>query len=313
MKLVVEIENLTVKFGDFTAVNKISFGVSAGEIFAFLGANGAGKTTTIRVLCGLLKPSSGVAKVLGREVKEENFYFIKNKVGYMSQKFTLYNDLTVEENLSFLADLRKIDRQTYYKRKSELLDFISFNKPLNTLSADLPAGMKQQVSLVAALIHDPEIIFLDEPTAGVGPKSRLLFWNLIKELAKRGKTIFVTSHYMDEVEKCERVSLMRAGEIIALDSPANLKTKVFPQGIIQLIPNLNIGNKEAREFSQEIIGAGIFSSFVQHGVNFHVTVSNPEKWMNLQKETKFQNIFQVSRIDPSLEDVFVQLVEGKNR
>jgi ABC-2 type transport system ATP-binding protein len=180
--LAVEVKNLVVQFGDFKAVNDISFTVSPGEIFGFLGANGAGKTTTIRVLCGLLHPTSGFVRVAGVGF-EDGEQLIKSKVGYMSQKFTLYNDLTVEENLNFTADLRKIDRQTYLARRKALFELISFNYPLSAKVADLPGGIKQQVSLAAALLHDPYIVFLDEPTAGVTPASRARFWALIRRIA----------------------------------------------------------------------------------------------------------------------------------
>ncbi len=216
--LAVEVKGLSVRFGDFYAVNGISFTVRRGETFGFLGANGAGKTTTIRVLCGLLRPSEGLVSVGGISF-DHNEQAVKAKVGYMSQKFTLYNDMTVEENLNFTASLRKMEKATYEQRRKELFDFISFDKPLNTLVRDLSGGTKQQVSLAAALLHDTEIIFLDEPTAGVTPASRSRFWQLIRQLAKRNKTVFVTTHYMDEAEQCDRIALMREGRIIALDSP----------------------------------------------------------------------------------------------
>lgn len=225
--IAVDVKNLTVQFGDFFAVNNISFSVNRGEIFGFLGANGAGKTTTIRVLCGLLIPTSGEINTPG-----------KSKVGYMSQKFTLYNDLTVEENLDFIAALRKLDKKTYLKRRQELFDFIAFDKPIKTMVQDLPGGLKQQVSLVAAILHDPEIIFLDEPTAGVSPASRERFWQLIKQLAGQGKTLFVTTHYMDEAEHCERIALMRDGEIIALDSPENLKKRTSENSLEEVFIKL---------------------------------------------------------------------------
>lgn len=218
--LAVNIDNLSVKFGDFLAVDHISFQVKKGEIFGFLGANGAGKTTTIRVLCGLLTPTSGTVSVPE-----------KSKVGYMSQKFTLYNDLTVAENLDFIAALRKLEQQTYVKHRQELFDFISFDKPIQTMVKDLPSGMKQQVSLAAALLHDPEIIFLDEPTAGVSSVSRERFWALIRQLAQQGKTLFVTTHHMEEAEYCERIAFMHEGKIIVLDSPENLKKKFETQSL----------------------------------------------------------------------------------
>lgn len=223
----VEVRNLSVKFGDFYAVKDISFAVEPGEIFGFLGANGAGKTTTIRVLCGLLTPSEGDAFVSGTRVADDPLK-VKKSVGYMSQKFTLYDDLTVDENLSFAASLRKMDEQKFRENKERLLTFIHFQQSGGSMVKDLPGGIKQQMSLVAALIHDPEVVFLDEPTAGVSPAYRQRFWQLIREVAGTGKTVFVTTHYMDEAEQCGRIALMKEGQLIALDSPENLKKKSFP-------------------------------------------------------------------------------------
>lgn len=223
----VEVSGLSVQFGDFFAVRDISFTVAAGEVFGFLGANGAGKTTTIRVLCGLLLPSHGEARVCGLDVLTRSFE-VKKKVGYMSQKFTLYDDMTVKENLEFTSSLRKMDSQKFRQQKEKLLTMIRFKTSEDVLVKDLPGGIKQQVSLVSAVLHDPEIVFLDEPTAGVSPAFRQRFWNLIRELAREGKTVFVTTHYMDEAEQCGRIALMRSGELIALDSPLGLKQKSFP-------------------------------------------------------------------------------------
>jgi ABC-2 type transport system ATP-binding protein len=227
--LAVEVQNLTVKFGDFTAVNDITFQVGRGEIFGFLGANGAGKTTTIRVLCGLLKPTAGRARVAGLDFETSEAVAIKNKVGYMSQRLTIYQDLSVAENLAFCASLRKMDAARLASRSRELLDFIRFTAEPATLVQDLPGGLKQEVSLAAAMLHDPEIVFLDEPTAGVAPASRRRFWQLIRKVASTGKTVFVTTHYMDEAEQCGRIALMRDGKVIALDSPAGLKDQAFPR------------------------------------------------------------------------------------
>lgn len=224
---VVDVAGLSVKFGDYFAVNKISFSVGQGEIFGFLGANGAGKTTTIRVLCGLLLPSEGQAQVCGFDVLKDASK-VKNCVGYMSQKFTLYDDLTVKENLEFTGALRKLDEEKLRLQKEKLLNFIKFKGDENSLVKNLPGGIKQQVSLIASVLHNPSIVFLDEPTAGVSPAYRQRFWSLIRELAKEGKTVFVTTHYMDEAEQCERIALMRSGELIALDSPENLKRHSFP-------------------------------------------------------------------------------------
>lgn len=224
---VVEVQNLSVRFGDYFAVKNISFTVRSGEIFGFLGANGAGKTTTIRVLCGLLVPTEGKTLVCGLDVQKYSFE-VKKKVGYMSQKFTLYDDMTVKENLDFAASLRKLDTKNFKEQKEKLLSFIHFRASEKTLVRELSGGVKQQVSLVASLLHDPELVFLDEPTAGVSPAYRQRFWVLIGELAKAGKTVFVTTHYMDEAEHCQRIALLREGELIALNSPLGLKQESFP-------------------------------------------------------------------------------------
>ncbi len=305
--LVVVAEGLTVQFGDFKAVNDVTFSVRRGEIFGFLGANGAGKTTTIRVLCGLLVPTAGRVTVTGVQLREGHNQQIKRNVGYMSQKFTLYDDLSVGENLDFTAALRKLDPRVYAERRGALFDFISFSKPLRTLVRDLPGGMKQQVSLAASLLHDPEIVFLDEPTAGVTSASRAKFWELIQELARRGKTIFVTSHYMDEVEQCERIALMRAGEVIALDSPSGLKESTFPEPLFELTPL----HPTAAEELERLRATGAFESVAPHGLRFHAIAGDSRRWA--QFRTQSARDYKIREIRPSLEDVFIRLVEGKNR
>ncbi|HUJ74138.1 MAG TPA: ABC transporter ATP-binding protein, partial [bacterium] len=231
--MLVEVENLTVRFDGFTAVNSISFSVDGGETFGFLGANGAGKTTTIRVLCGILPPTEGQVRIDGIAF-EADPTAIKERVGYMSQRFTLYNDMTVLENLRFIAGLRGMEGARYRRRQEELLEFIGFHRDLHTLVRELPGGIKQQVSLAAAVMHDPKIVFLDEPTAGVTPAARARFWALIRQLAQAGKCMFVTTHYLDEAEQCGRVALMRDGSIIALDRPEQLKSDTFPHGVVEL-------------------------------------------------------------------------------
>ena len=304
----VKVNQLVVQFGDFKAVNQVSFEVPVGQIFGFLGANGAGKTTTIRVLCGLLVPTEGHVEVAGISYFDPDGEMrIKSKVGYMSQKFTLYNDLTVEENLSFTASLRKLPKQIFETRKKELLDFISFHRDPNTMVKDLPGGMKQQVSLAASLLHDPEIVFLDEPTAGVTSAAREKFWDLIKSLSRRGKTIFVTSHYMDEVEQCHRIALMRSGELIALDSPSDLKRKTFPHPLYELSPNKPIAFSEI----QAIRAEAFFESFEAYGLRYHASPTDPDAWTRFT--SKYGSDFATKAIEPTLEDVFIRLVEGKNR
>jgi ABC-2 type transport system ATP-binding protein len=303
---VVEVRNLTVRFGDFAAVNRISFSVSRGEIFGFLGANGAGKTTVIRVLCGLLRPTEGVVRVAGAGFVDGE-RAIKSRVGYMSQKFTLYDDLTVEENLSFMGSLRKMDPAVYLKRRQELFDFISFDRSIHSFVRDLPGGTKQQVSLAAALLHDPEIIFLDEPTAGVTPVSRNRFWSLIRKLSEQGKTVFVTTHHMDEAEQCGRIALMREGKIIALGSPEGLKRSTFPMPMLEFDP------REALSFADvsAVREHKVFSFFEPYGLRFHASIQSEEAWEDVR--LRFEEKFTIRRIKPSLEDVFLQTVEAKGR
>lgn len=220
----VRVENLTRTFGAFRAVDEISFDVKKGEIFGFLGANGAGKTTTIRMLCGLLLPSSGKASVAGFDVYKEHEN-IKMNIGYMSQRFSLYEDLTVKENIEFYGGVYGLSRKQIREKTHELLDYLNLWEHADKLTASLPLGWKQRMALSTAILHDPQIIFLDEPTSGVDPVSRRNFWMLIYELAGRGKTIFVTTHYMDEAEYCNRLSIMRDGKIVELGEPQRLKEK----------------------------------------------------------------------------------------
>ena len=219
---VISVRNLTKRFGDFTAVNNISFDVYRGEIFGFLGANGAGKTTAMRMLCGLSYPTSGSGTVAGFDVMREG-EMIKRHIGYMSQRFSLYNTLTVGENIKLFAGIYGLSKQVTAKRSEELLARLKFSSERDTLVKALPLGWKQKLAFAIAGIHRPEIIFLDEPTGGVDPVTRRQFWEMIYEAAEGGTTIFVTTHYMDEAEYCSRVSIMVDGEVRALDTPTRLK------------------------------------------------------------------------------------------
>ena len=297
----VEVKNLSVQFGDFFAVKNITFDVKKGEIFGFLGANGAGKTTTIKVLCGVQRPTLGEVSVNGESY--EDITALKGQIGYMSQKFTLYDDLTVYENFSFNSSLRKLDRSFFQKRIKELLDFIGFEYPLHALVADLPGGIKQQVSLVVSMLHDPEVIFLDEPTAGVTPYYRNKFWDLIRSLSKKGKTVFVTTHYMDEAEYCDRIALMRTGEIIALDTPKNLKKKVFPEKLLE-ISNLDKASNVIEQLKED----KNILSLLLFGSRYHLILKDLAAHKEFQ--LKYSHLFNVKEIEPNLEDVFVRLVEG---
>ncbi len=221
---IIEVENLTIAFGGFKAVDDITFSVQKGEIFGFLGANGAGKTTTIRTLCGILNPTAGAVRVGGEDVSKSTA-LLKPRIGYMSQKFTLYPDLSIAENMAFAGSLYNLPSNLINDRAGELFKLINLTSPSATVVKNLPGGIKQMVALCATLLHQPDLIFLDEPTAGASPQTRADFWALIKQLAGAGKTVFVTTHYMDEAEYCGRIALMDKGKIIALDSPAGLKQK----------------------------------------------------------------------------------------
>jgi ABC-2 type transport system ATP-binding protein len=296
----VEVKGLTVRFGRFTAVDDVSFSVGAGEVFGFLGANGAGKTTTIRVLCGLLVPDAGTVRVAGRDLAD-GLDPVKRSVGYMSQRFTLYPDLTVEENLAFTASLRKMDAAAYGRRKGELMSLVGFSHDPGSLVRDLPPGVRQQVSLMNATLHDPPVVFLDEPTAGVTPASRTRFWRLIARMAGLGKTVFVTTHYLDEAEQCKRIALMRAGRIIALDTPSGLKASAFPLPMVEL-------SGELGRSRDALSRAGTLSP---HGMRWHLAVADTAAWEAARPGLPAG--VTAREIPPSLEDVFIRLVEGTDR
>lgn len=221
-KKVIEVENLVKRFGHFTANDRLSFDVYEGEIFGFLGANGAGKTTAIRILSGLSSPTSGKAKVAGYDAGTQA-EMIKRNIGYMCQKFSLYEDLTVRENIALYGGIYGLSRSEITERTAQLLDRLRFREYENKLISELPLGLKQKLSFSVAVLHEPRIVFLDEPTGGVDPITRRQFWEMIYETAERGITIFVTTHYMDEAEYCDRISIMNDGRIVALDTPSNLK------------------------------------------------------------------------------------------
>ena len=219
---VIDVGNLTKRFGNFTAVNSISFEVYKGEIFGFLGANGAGKTTAMKMLCGILKPTSGKGYVAGFDIFREQEK-IKSRIGYMSQRFSLYEDLKVWENIRLFGGIYGLKDREIAERCDQILEDLDFVSEKNTLVASLPLGWKQKLAFSVALVHNPEIVFLDEPTGGVDPAARRQFWELIYDAAGRGITIFVTTHYLDEAEYCHRISMMADGVIKALDTPENLK------------------------------------------------------------------------------------------
>ena len=229
----VEVEDLVKTFGDFVAVDQIRFQVKRGEIFGFLGPNGAGKSTTIRMLCGLLMPTAGKGKVAGFDIMREPEK-IKQVIGYMSQKFSLYEDLTVTENLHFFGGIYGLSGSLQKEKEDQVLDMIGLKEFRDRMTRTLAVGWKQRLALGCSILHEPSILFLDEPTSGVDPISRRNFWNLIQQMGERGVTTFVTTHYMDEAEYCDRLALIYQGRIIALGTPSELKLKTIAQGVLEV-------------------------------------------------------------------------------
>jgi ABC-2 type transport system ATP-binding protein len=302
----VRVKNLTKKFGNFTAVDHIDFEVKKGEIFGFLGANGAGKTTTIRMLCGLLKPSGGSGIVAGYDINNETEN-IKKKIGYMSQKFSLYNDLTVEENIEFFGGMYGLPAKEVKQKKEWIIDLANLQGMRKRITQDLAGGWKQRLALGTALIHDPDIVFLDEPTAGVDPVSRRDFWEIINNFSDQGITIFVTTHYLDEAEYCNTIKLMDKGKIIAGGSPEDLKTENIEANMYQIeTDNLNKA-KNILASMDEIINVAIL------GINLNImTNQGMEKIENIIKKNFNKNdikLLGIKTIEPTLEDVFVHLID----
>lgn len=300
MEYSVEVEGLTKKFGDFTAVDNISFSVGRGEIFGFLGPNGAGKSTTIRMLCGILSPTSGKGYVSGNDIIREQDK-IKTSIGYMSQRFSLYSELTVRENLEFFGSIYGLNGNRLRDRIAYVREMAGIGDSIDSRVSILPGGIKQRLALGSAILHDPPVLFLDEPTSGVDPIMRRNFWELIYGFSKNGKTIFVTTHYMDEAEHCDRIALIIAGRIIALNSPKGLKAEI-PYSVYALRVNDFIKVFEKIEKLPFIEEAAIFGS------DIHILCAKdfPLK-KELAKELKKSGtaVFRIEKVSASLEDVFV--------
>ena len=307
--IAVSVQNLEKKFGDFTAVNRINFEVKQGEIFGFLGPNGAGKSTTIRMLCGIISPTSGSGQVGGYDIIKEQ-YKIKEHIGYMSQKFSLYNDLSVEENINFYSGIYKIPKSEKKERFQATLSTAGLEGMESNLTATLAGGWKQRLALGCALIHKPKIIFLDEPTSGVDPITRANFWETIKQLASAGVTVFVTTHYMDEAENCHRMVLIYHGTIIAAGTPDEMKTKCMKNDVLEVV----LANSQ--DWLDKITKIEGVKEAALFGANIHVVVYDSSKAIPaikefLQKEKAGE--FSVNKILPSLEDVFVSSIEEYDR
>jgi len=301
----IEVKSLTKKFGGFTAVDGVSFEVGRGSIFGFLGANGAGKSTTIRMLCGLLNPTAGTATVGGFDVGREPER-VKRVIGYMSQKFSLYEDLTVIENIRFFGGVYGLAKKAVDARLPWVLEMAGLKGRERSLTRTLSVGWKQRLALGCAVLHEPEIVFLDEPTGGVDPASRRRFWELINELSERKVTVFVTTHYLDEAEYCNDIRLIHAGRIVAGGSPRELKDKVIRNPILEVATDRAVDALEVLQQEPWVLETSIF------GTSLHVSVADEEEGRRLVRERLAREGIVPQRIDrivPSLEDVFIHKIE----
>jgi ABC-2 type transport system ATP-binding protein len=305
----VETSDLVKTFGTFVAVDHVSLQVERGEIFGFLGPNGAGKSTTIRMLCGLLTPTSGRALVGDADVALDPER-VRSNIGYMSQKFSLYDDLTVAQNIDFFAGLYGVPRDRRPARKEYVLEMAGLTDRRNAMTATLPGGLKQRLALGCAILHDPPILFLDEPTSGVDPIARGAFWDLIRDMARTGHTIFVSTHYMDEAEYCHRLALMYRGRVIALGAPSELRAGLSTHVLFQLDTSAPLETMRVLEQSPGILDVAVF------GGGLHVAVSQLESGhatiLSQLADAKI-DVHRLERIQPSLEDVFVALIEEEER
>jgi ABC-2 type transport system ATP-binding protein len=301
----IEVNNLTKKFGKFTAVDSVSFKIKKGEVFGFLGANGAGKSTTIKMLCGILEPTSGDALVAGYSVMKEPDK-VKRSIGYMSQRFSLYNDLTVEENINFFGGVYGLNGELLTERKKWVLQIANLEGKEKLLTGSLPGGIKQRLALGTAVIHQPGIIFLDEPTSGVDPISRRNFWELINDLSANGTTVLVTTHYLEEAEYCNNIILINAGRLIAEGDSSILKTEYIKNPIFEIECDRVVDALQLMEKQDFVDETSIF------GNEIHIIVNDKYENENRIRSVLDMNGLNVKRIDrivPTLEDVFIHLLE----
>ena len=299
------VKNLTKKFGKFTAVDQVNFTVKKGEIFGFLGANGAGKSTTIRMLCALLNSTSGTAEVAGYDINRQP-ELVKRNIGYMSQRFSLYNDLTVEENISFFGGVYGLSDRKIEERKKWALYMSGLEGKEKRLTGELPLGWKQRLALGCAVLHEPQIVFLDEPTSGVDPLSRRNFWQWMNDLSQEGITVFVTTHYLDEAEYCNTIMLIHSGKIIAGGSPDDLKREHIQNTMLELECD------KVFEIMEMLVKTDFAREISLFGTYLHLSVHDVDSAIAEIKsicQRKGITIIRLDEISPSLEDVFIHLVK----
>ena len=308
MEYAIEIENLTKIFDKFTAVNNVGFKVKKGDVFGFLGPNGSGKTTVIRMIMGLISPTSGTGKVLGYDITTDNEK-IRSHIGYMSQKFSLYDDLTVDENLDFYAGVYCVPKGKIDKKKKEILEMADLIGKENMITSNLSGGWKQRLALGCSIIHEPEILLLDEPTGGVDPIARRQFWDIIYDLSKKGVTVLVTTHYMDEAEHCNSIGFLYYGNILSLDTPNAMKEKIIDGDIVEIKVNNTLKSIELLKEKCNVRDASVY------GAGIHVMTKPGVNLIEL-KEYLIQNhinVISIKKVRPTLEDVFIFLVEKENK
>ena len=301
----ISVQHLTRRFGQFVAVDDVSFDVRQGEIFGFLGANGAGKSTTIRMLCGLLRPTSGTAQVGGADVTRDP-EAVKQRIGYMSQKFSLYEALTVDQNIRFFGGIYGLEGERFERRRRFALEMAGLEGREQTRTRDLAGGWRQRLALGCAILHEPPIVFLDEPTGGVDPVSRRQFWRLIDHLSERGTTVLVTTHYLDEAEHCHRIAVMNAGRLAALGTTSELKTVFADRPIVEVRTPDAVAAMRALDALPVVEKTSLFGTAV-HAVT-RSSEASPDG-IAAQLRAAGVEVVSAARVEPSLEDVFLDLVE----
>jgi drug efflux transport system ATP-binding protein len=303
--IAIDARHLTRRFGAFVAVDDVSFDVRAGEVFGFLGSNGAGKSTTIRMLCGLLKPTSGTALVGGLDVGRDP-EGVKRRIGYMSQKFSLYEKLTVDQNITFFGGIYGLSADRFAARREFVLDMAGLRGRERTLTGALSAGWRQRLALGCAILHEPPIVFLDEPTGGVDPLSRRQFWQLIDDLSQRGVAVLVTTHYLDEAEHCHRIAIIQAGRLAAHGTVSELKATFASRPILEIRTPKAVDAMRALDAMSEVEKTSIFGTAV-HAV-LRSAATTPETIQARLEQTGIE-VTSCGRVEPSLEDVFLDVAE----